>query len=154
MEQWTTVRRVRQAWSVPAMRCLVSSRHVNEVSFIQSISESQLMREQCLANDVQLAALNDAFRRTHYPSTKERQELARQLGMTSRSVQIWVRFFPLSLCAVESLSDISCSSKIVVGRSKLTKNRPSNSPKQKHGPPKQKHGPPKLRGEDCRRLHS
>ncbi|XAO26209.1 hypothetical protein I312_105043 [Cryptococcus bacillisporus CA1280] len=41
------------------------------------------------ANDVQLAALNDAFRRTHYPSTKERQELARQLGMTSRSVQIW-----------------------------------------------------------------
>ncbi|KIR27681.1 hypothetical protein I309_03303 [Cryptococcus deuterogattii LA55] len=41
------------------------------------------------ANDVQLAALSDAFRRTHYPSTKERHELAMQLGMTSRSVQIW-----------------------------------------------------------------
>lgn len=69
--------------------------------FLQSILESQLMGQQCLANDVQLAALSDTFRRTHYPSTKERHELAMQLGMTSRSVQIWVRFFPLSLCAVE-----------------------------------------------------
>lgn len=54
------------------------------------------MGQQCLANDVQLAALSDAFRRTHYPSTKERHELAMQLGMTSRSVQIWVRFSPYS----------------------------------------------------------
>lgn len=68
---------------------------------MQSISESQLMGHQCLANDVQLAALSDAFRRTHYPSTKERHELAMQLGMTSRSVQIWVRFFPFFLCAGE-----------------------------------------------------
>ncbi|OWZ67024.1 hypothetical protein AYX14_05831 [Cryptococcus neoformans] len=40
-------------------------------------------------NDVQLAMLSEVFRRTQYPSTEERDELAKQLGMTSRSVQIW-----------------------------------------------------------------
>lgn len=59
------------------------------------------MWRQCLANDVQLAMLSDVFQRTQYPSTEERDELARQLGMTSRSVQIWVCF---SLYPLVSLS--------------------------------------------------
>jgi hypothetical protein len=42
------------------------------------------------ADDVQLAVLNEAFDRSAYPSTEEREGLARRLGMTSRSVQIWV----------------------------------------------------------------
>ncbi|GFZ49737.1 hypothetical protein JCM24511_07140 [Saitozyma sp. JCM 24511] len=41
------------------------------------------------ADDVQLAVLNAAFEQSAYPSTAERQRLARRLGMTSRSVQIW-----------------------------------------------------------------
>lgn len=44
------------------------------------------------ADDVQLMVLNQVFERTAYPSTEERDALARQLGMTSRSVQIRVRF--------------------------------------------------------------
>lgn len=50
-------------------------------------------------NDVQLAMLSEVFRRTQYPSTEERDELAKQLGMTSRSVQIWVcsSLYPLVL---------------------------------------------------------
>ncbi|ODN98073.1 hypothetical protein I350_07715 [Cryptococcus amylolentus CBS 6273] len=41
------------------------------------------------ADDVQLSILSDVFQRTAYPTTEERDKLARQLGMTSRSVQIW-----------------------------------------------------------------
>ena len=42
------------------------------------------------ADDVQLQILMSVFERTPYPSTEEREALARKLGMTSRSVQIWV----------------------------------------------------------------
>ncbi|WWC92825.1 uncharacterized protein L201_007784 [Kwoniella dendrophila CBS 6074] len=41
------------------------------------------------ADGSQLSLLNDVFGRTAYPCTEERDELARTLGMTSRSVQIW-----------------------------------------------------------------
>ncbi|WVW86903.1 hypothetical protein I302_108958 [Kwoniella bestiolae CBS 10118] len=41
------------------------------------------------ADDSQLTILNDVFEKTAYPSTEERDSLAKQLGMTSRSVQIW-----------------------------------------------------------------
>ncbi|WWD04340.1 hypothetical protein V865_002409 [Kwoniella europaea PYCC6329] len=41
------------------------------------------------ADDSQLAILNEVFEKTAYPSTEERDNLARKLGMTSRSVQIW-----------------------------------------------------------------
>lgn len=49
------------------------------------------------ADDEQLGLLNEVFERTAYPTTAEREELARRLGMTSRSVQIWVcpSFSPL-----------------------------------------------------------
>jgi len=42
------------------------------------------------ADDVQLQLLMSVFERTSYPSTEEREALARKMGMTSRSVQIWV----------------------------------------------------------------
>ena len=48
----------------------------------------------CSADDSQLAILLETFERTSYPSTEEREHLARKLGMTSRSVQIWVRLIP------------------------------------------------------------
>ncbi|OCF34440.1 hypothetical protein I316_03954 [Kwoniella heveanensis BCC8398] len=41
------------------------------------------------ADDIQLGILNEVFERTAYPSTDERDVLAKRLGMTSRSVQIW-----------------------------------------------------------------
>ncbi|WVQ78947.1 hypothetical protein IAT38_001039 [Cryptococcus sp. DSM 104549] len=41
------------------------------------------------ADDVQLSILTEVFDRTSYPTTEERDALARRLGMTSRSVQIW-----------------------------------------------------------------
>ncbi|WVQ95786.1 hypothetical protein IAU59_002885 [Kwoniella sp. CBS 9459] len=41
------------------------------------------------ADDAQLGILNEVFERTAYPSTEERDVLAKRLGMTSRSVQIW-----------------------------------------------------------------
>ncbi|RXK37975.1 hypothetical protein M231_04761 [Tremella mesenterica] len=41
------------------------------------------------ADDSQVALLLEVFERTSYPTTEERDHLARRLGMTSRSVQIW-----------------------------------------------------------------
>ena len=37
----------------------------------------------------QLKVLNETYNRTAFPSTEERIELARKLGMSARSVQIW-----------------------------------------------------------------
>ncbi|RKP10026.1 Homeodomain-like protein, partial [Thamnocephalis sphaerospora] len=37
----------------------------------------------------QLTELEQVFQRTFYPTTAERHELARRLGMTPRRVQIW-----------------------------------------------------------------
>jgi hypothetical protein len=41
------------------------------------------------ASAVQLDALNRVFAKTFFPSTETRNELARQLGMSPRTVQIW-----------------------------------------------------------------
>lgn len=37
----------------------------------------------------QLKVLNEVYARTAFPSTEERNELAKQLDMSARSVQIW-----------------------------------------------------------------
>lgn len=37
----------------------------------------------------QLKVLNETYNRTAFPSTEERNELAKKLGMSARSVQIW-----------------------------------------------------------------
>ncbi|KAK4685969.1 hypothetical protein P7C73_g4170, partial [Tremellales sp. Uapishka_1] len=52
--------------------------------------DSLILFESSLGpDDVQLQILSDVFERTTYPSTGERDDLAKRLGMTSRSVQIW-----------------------------------------------------------------
>ncbi|KAJ3003198.1 hypothetical protein NUW54_g5426 [Trametes sanguinea] len=54
------------------------------------------------ADAEQLKVLNETYNRTAFPSTEERNELAKKLGMSSRSVQIW---FALSLrCIVQRAS--------------------------------------------------
>lgn len=41
------------------------------------------------ADAAQLKTLNEVYNRTAFPTTEERQELARKLDMSARSVQIW-----------------------------------------------------------------
>lgn len=41
------------------------------------------------ADAAQLKILNDVYARTAFPSTEERQQLAKTLDMSPRSVQIW-----------------------------------------------------------------
>lgn len=41
------------------------------------------------ANGVQLRVLNETYTRTMFPTTEERAEIARQINMTPRQVQIW-----------------------------------------------------------------
>lgn len=43
-----------------------------------------------IVDDEQLCVLMQAFNSSPYPTTEEREVLGRRLGMTSRSVQIWV----------------------------------------------------------------
>lgn len=56
----------------------------------------------------QLKVLNDTYNRTAFPSTEERIELAKKLGMSARSVQIWcVSFAPSPLYAIAYYSFIN-----------------------------------------------
>ena len=41
------------------------------------------------ADAEQLKVLNDTYQRTAFPSTEERIELAKKLGMSARSVPVW-----------------------------------------------------------------
>ena len=54
-----------------------------------------------VVDDDQLGVLMDAFNISAYPPTADRELLGRKLGMTSRSVQIWVG----SCCEVLRSSD-------------------------------------------------
>lgn len=51
--------------------------------------EPSLKKKRKRADAYQLRVLNDVYARTAFPSTDERNALARQLDMTPRSVQIW-----------------------------------------------------------------
>ncbi|KZT43638.1 homeobox-domain-containing protein [Sistotremastrum suecicum HHB10207 ss-3] len=51
--------------------------------------EPTLKKKRKRADAYQLRILNDVYARTAFPSTDERNALARQLDMTPRSVQIW-----------------------------------------------------------------
>ncbi|RKP24831.1 PRD class homeobox transcription factor PRD10b, partial [Syncephalis pseudoplumigaleata] len=53
------------------------------------LQASQSRNKRRRANNMQLNELEIVFQRTFYPSTAERHELARKLGMTPRRVQIW-----------------------------------------------------------------
>ncbi|KIY44430.1 homeobox-domain-containing protein [Fistulina hepatica ATCC 64428] len=52
-------------------------------------SEPVVKKKRRRADPRQLKVLNDTYARTHFPTTAEREALAKQLDMTPRSVQIW-----------------------------------------------------------------
>ncbi|KAH9949568.1 homeobox-domain-containing protein [Amylocystis lapponica] len=51
--------------------------------------ESPIKKKRKRADAEQLKVLNETYSRTAFPSTEERIELAKKLGMSARSVQIW-----------------------------------------------------------------
>lgn len=51
--------------------------------------EPIIKKKRKRADAGQLKVLNETYQRTAFPSTEERQELARRLDMPARSVQIW-----------------------------------------------------------------
>ena len=52
--------------------------------------EPTIKKKRKRADARQLEALNRMYVRTAFPSTEERQQLARDLDMSARSVQIWL----------------------------------------------------------------
>jgi homeobox protein YOX1/YHP1 len=53
-------------------------------------AEPTIKKKRKRADARQLEALNRMYARTAFPSTEERQQLARDLDMSARSVQIWL----------------------------------------------------------------
>ncbi|KZT26728.1 homeobox-domain-containing protein [Neolentinus lepideus HHB14362 ss-1] len=53
------------------------------------ITEATIKKKRKRADAAQLKVLNEVYQRTAFPSTEERQELAKKLDMSARSVQIW-----------------------------------------------------------------
>ncbi len=53
-------------------------------------SEPTIKKKRKRADARQLEALNRMYARTAFPSTEERLQLARELDMSPRSVQIWL----------------------------------------------------------------
>lgn len=54
-----------------------------------AVSEPVIKKKRKRADAEQLKVLNETYNRTAFPSTEERIELAKKLGMSARSVQIW-----------------------------------------------------------------
>ena len=61
----------------------------SEASGIVAPVEEPVMKKRKRADAAQLKVLNETYQRTAFPSTEERQDLARKLDMPPRSVQIW-----------------------------------------------------------------
>jgi hypothetical protein len=60
----------------------------------------------------QLEALKRMYARTAFPSTEERQQLARDLGMSARSVQVWwAHAFVHVTCIISEISTILSGSR-------------------------------------------
>ncbi|KAI0949404.1 hypothetical protein AcW1_009031 [Taiwanofungus camphoratus] len=53
------------------------------------VAEPAIKKKRKRADAEQLKVLNETYNRTAFPSTEERAELAKKLGMSARSVQIW-----------------------------------------------------------------
>jgi Homeodomain len=61
----------------------------NEASRLKPGETAGGKKRRSRATQEQLDMLNGVYQRTPFPTTAERNELAHQLGMTPRSVQIW-----------------------------------------------------------------
>ena len=57
---------------------------------VPSETQEPTIKKRKRADARQLEALNRMYARTAFPSTEERQQLARDLDMSARSVQIWL----------------------------------------------------------------
>jgi len=53
-------------------------------------TEPQIKKKRKRADARQLEVLNGTYTRTAFPSTEERTQLAKDLDMSARSVQIWL----------------------------------------------------------------
>lgn len=70
--------------------------------------EPTIKKKRKRADARQLEALNRMYARTAFPSTEERQQLAKDLEMSARSVQIWLAHtFVYATCINSDLSTIS-----------------------------------------------
>ena len=74
------------------------SRHVPQMPYTRQVAavpeyeprtEPTIKKKRKRADARQLEVLNATYARTAFPSTEERANLAKQLDMSARSVQIW-----------------------------------------------------------------
>ena len=67
-------------------------------------ADPTIKKKRRRADARQLEALNGMYARTPFPSTEERQQLARNLDMSARSVQIWLALtFVCIICELLTL---------------------------------------------------
>ena len=68
-------------------------------------TEPTIKKKRKRADARQLEALNRMYARTAFPSTEERLQLAKELDMSARSVQIWLAHTSVYfLCMISELS--------------------------------------------------
>ena len=72
---------------------------------------STIKKKRKRADARQLEALNRMYARTAFPSTEERQQIARDLDMSARSVQIWLVLPLIVTCIISELSTILSGSR-------------------------------------------
>jgi hypothetical protein len=74
--------------------------------------EPTIKKKRKRADARQLEALNRMYARTAFPSTEERLQLAKDLDMSARSVQIWLAHtFIYTTCMISELSTIFSGSR-------------------------------------------
>jgi hypothetical protein len=74
--------------------------------------EPTIKKKRKRADARQLEALNRMYARTAFPSTEERLQLAKDLDMSARSVQIWLAHtFIYAICMISELSTIFSGSR-------------------------------------------
>jgi hypothetical protein len=74
--------------------------------------EPAIKEKRKRADARQLDALNKMFAITAFPSTEQRNQLAKDLDMAPRSVQIWLaHFFVYATCMISELSTIFSGSR-------------------------------------------
>jgi hypothetical protein len=75
-------------------------------------TQEPTIKKRKRADARQLEALNRMYARTAFPSTEERLELAKDLDMSARSVQIWLAHtFVHATCMISGLSTIFSGSR-------------------------------------------
>jgi hypothetical protein len=74
-------------------------------------SEPTIKKKRKRADARQLEALNRMYARTAFPSTEERQQLARDLDMSARSVQIWLALPLFATCIISELLTVLSGSR-------------------------------------------